>query len=168
MLVTISDAWHRFDLHWDSMKRSPNMRNFGAALLGMAACFLVLTPLIPKVRDWVRPVAEDYMSTLAFPSHPFVPWRRMSFLSLMPTLFREHLARSKEPSATVKSLMLEYKKQRLPFMTSFPAEGGAAISEMELALQQPRLRDRSLDLQPRQQQTQQLSFGSKNSDDRDL
>ena len=117
-----------------------------------------------QVRDWVRPVAEDYMSTLAFPSHPFVPWRRMSLLSLMPTLFREHLARSTEPSAIVKSLVLEYKKQRLPFMTSFPAEGGAGLSEVELALQQPRLRD-SLDLQPRQQQTQQLSFGSKTSED---
>ncbi|CDI82783.1 transporter, putative [Eimeria praecox] len=168
MLVTISDACHRFDMHWDSMKRSPNMRNFGAALLGMAAFFLVLTPLIPKVRDWVRPVAEDYMSTLAFPSHPFVPWRRMSLLSLLPTLFREHLARSKEPSAIVKSLMAEYKKQRLPFMASFPAEGGAGLSELEMSLQQPRLRDRSIDLQPRQQQTQQLSFGSRMSDDRKL
>ncbi|CDJ59225.1 transporter, putative [Eimeria maxima] len=164
MLVTISDACHRFDMNWDSMKRSPNMRNLGAALLGMAAVFLVLTPLIPKLRDWVRPVAEDYMSTLAFPSHPFVPWRRMSLLSLMPKLFREHLASSKEPSPIVKSLMLEYKKQRLPFMTSFPGEGAPGLSEVELA-QQPRFRERSLDLQPRQQQTQQLSFGSKTSDD---
>lgn len=60
--------------------------------------------------------------------------------------------------------MLEYKKQRLPFMTSFPGEGAPGLSEVELA-QQPRFRERSLDLQPRQQQTQQLSFGSKTSDD---
>ncbi|CDJ53474.1 hypothetical protein EBH_0007650 [Eimeria brunetti] len=160
------------------MKRSPNMRNFGAALLGMAAVFLVVTPLIPKVRDWVRPVAEDYMSTLAFPSHPFVPWRRMSILSLLPALFREHLARSKEPSPVVKSLLIEYKKQRLPFMASFPAEAAAPASELELSLQQQqqqpqqqqqRPRDKNSDLQPRQQQqNQQLSFGSKASDERKL
>ncbi|CDJ68316.1 transporter, putative [Eimeria necatrix] len=165
MLVSISDASHRFDLQWDSMKRSPGMRNLGAALLAMAAAFLLLTPLIPKVRDWVRPVSEDYMSTLAFPSHPFVPWRRMSLFTLMPALFREHLARSKEPSASVKSLVLEYKKQRLPYMTSFPPEGGVGPSEAEGVSQQPRRLDRSLDLQSRLPQSQQMSFISRASDD---
>lgn len=47
--VVRSAASHRFDLQWESMKRSPSMRNLGAALLAMAAAFLILTPLIPKV-----------------------------------------------------------------------------------------------------------------------
>ena len=121
------------------------------------------TMLTFQVRDWVKPVAEDYMSTSAFPSHQFVPWRRTSLFTLIPALFREHLARSKEPSASVKSLVIEYKKQKLPFMTSFPPEDGAARSETEFVVQQPR-REQNSELQPRVQNSQPLSLVSKSSE----
>lgn len=90
-----------------------------------------------QVRDWVKPVPEDYMSISYFPSHPFVPWPRVSLLSLIPALFKEHLARSKEPSASVKSLVADYKKQKMLFMTSFPPEGIVAPPETENASQKP-------------------------------
>lgn len=147
MVVTIVDATQYFDLKWESMSRSPNMRNLGAAILGMAVTFLFLTPFVPKVRDWVKPVPEDYMSVSCFPSHPFVPWRRMSLFSLIPALFKEHLARSKEPSASVKSLVADYKKQKMLFMTSFPPEGIIAPPEAENASQKPRPPDTNSDAQ---------------------
>ncbi|XP_026191807.1 sodium- and chloride-dependent betaine transporter [Cyclospora cayetanensis] len=164
MLVSIVDACQHFDIKWESMQQSPNMRNLGAALLGMGAAFLLVTPFLPKVRDWVRPVEEDYMSTSAFPSHPFVPWRRVTPFSLIPALFREHLARSKEPAASVKSLMLDYKKQKLPFMPSFAREGGAGRSEAEFASQHQRRHERSSEVQTRKQPGQPLSFASKSSE----
>lgn len=117
-----------------------------------------------QVRDWVKPVAEDYMSTSAFPSHPFVPWRRMSIFSLIPALFREHLARSKEPSASVRSLVADYKKQKMPFMTSLLADGGIGRSETDIVSQRASRRGRKADIQSSAQKSQALSVVSRSSE----
>lgn len=164
MLVAIVDAFQHFDIKWISMSRSPHMRNFGVAVLAMAVAFLFVMPLVPKVRDWVKPVAEDYMSTSAFPSHPFVPWRRMSIFSLIPALFREHLACSKEPSASVRSLVADYKKQKMPLMTSLLAEGGIGRSETELVSQRAGRHGRKANFQPSGQNSQPLSVVSRSSE----
>ncbi|KAL8455160.1 hypothetical protein Emag_000997 [Eimeria magna] len=148
MIVEMVDAILQFETKWSSMARSPHMRNAGVALIAVAVFCLLLVPLLPKLRDWVRPVQEDYMSTSAFPSHPFVPWRRVSLFSLIPALFREHLARSKEPSASVKSLVADYKKQKLHFLTSLPAEGPVGRSETEFTTQPQARNERRADSQP--------------------
>ncbi|KAL8425737.1 hypothetical protein Efla_003115 [Eimeria flavescens] len=148
MVISLVDGAQNFELKWNSMSRSPHMRNLGGALLAIAlVCFMVV-PLVPKVRDWVRPVSEDYMSTSAFPTHLFAPWPRVSLFSLIPALFREHLARSKEPSASVKALVADYKKQKLFFMTSLAAEGGVNRSETEFTSQHAGRFDRNAELLP--------------------
>ncbi|KAL8273837.1 hypothetical protein Esti_002160 [Eimeria stiedai] len=144
MIVEMVDALLHFETKWGSMARSPHMRNLGIALIAIAMFCLLMVPLLPKLRDWIRPVQEDYMSTSAFPSHPFVPWRRVSLFSLIPALFREHLARSKEPSASVKSLVADYKKQKLHFLTSGPI----GRSETEFITQPQTRNDRRADPQP--------------------
>ncbi|KAL8436175.1 hypothetical protein ACSSS7_001905 [Eimeria intestinalis] len=121
------------------MARSLHMRNTGVALIAIAIFCLLLGPFLPK---------EDYMPTSAFPSHPFVPWRRVSLFSLIPALFREHLARSKEPSASVKSLVADYKKQKLHLLASLPSEGPIGRSETNFTTQAQTRNDRRADSQP--------------------
>lgn len=103
------------------------------------------------------------MPTSAFPSHPFTPWRRMTLFSLIPALFREHLARSVEPSASVKSLVADYKKQKMPF-TSFQVEGGVPRTETNLTAQHLGRQERNPDTQPMAQRSQPASIVSKSSE----
>lgn len=73
------------------------------------------------------------MPVSCFPTRPAVFRKPVSLLKLIPSLFQEHLPRSGQPSSSIKSLVLDYKKHQLLAMPSVTQEGGVRRTNTEAA-----------------------------------